>query len=108
MESSWLGMRAIGVMSNASAARTMCSTSPTLMEPCSQSRNTKSKSSSPSNSTISGEKPLTMPPRTTLPSASFCFVVLTRIGGLLGWALPAQCSRGRPHGLVAPWAPSYR
>src|SRR5688572_17236260 len=79
VESSWLGMRVIGVMPNTSAARTMCSTSSRLIGPCSQSIMTKSYPIAPKSSTRSGAWRLMIAPNTTLPSASFAFVVFVRM-----------------------------
>src|SRR6266852_9046121 len=80
-------MRVIGVMPNTSAARTMCSTSSRLIGPCSQSIMTKSYPIAPNSSTRSGAWRLMMAPNTTLPSASFAFVVLVRMALLVRYVL---------------------
>src|SRR5262245_27590486 len=66
-------------MPNDSAARTICSTSSRRIEPCSQSLMTKSQPMAPRSSTMSGACRLMMAPKTTLPSASFAFVVFSRM-----------------------------
>ena len=83
VDSSWLGIRVMGVILKDSAARTMCSTWSRFMGPCSQSIITKSNPMVPKISTISGEKRLTIAPKATLPSASLVLVVLVRIVGMV-------------------------